>query len=141
MKRRNIKSGWWLNADGHCNPSFIDLKSLIAFCGNFQICGMPSFSILFWFIGENAIRYLLCVCDLVVENAFTVCKKCKYFMTRGIRIHRLQFLILNLKSWSENSHFSQIVFFYSSMKTFFFIHKVFFFLWFTRLIAPNSFAS
>ena len=69
-------------------------------------------------------------------------KKCKYFMTtRGIRIHRLQFLILNLKSWSENSHFSQIVFLQQHEENVFIYSQGFFFLWFTRLIAPNSFAS
>ena len=133
MKRRNIKSGWWLNADGHCNPSFIDLKSLIAFCGNFQICGMPSFSILFWFIGENAIRSVSVILWLKMLL--------QYAKNANILLWQLQFLILNLKSWSENSHFSQIVFLQQHEENVFIYSQGFFFLWFTRLIAPNSFAS
>ena len=123
MKRRNIKSGWWLNADGHCNPSFIDLKSLIAFCGNFQICGMPSFS-LFSFGLLVKMRSDICSVSVILWFKMLLQYAKNANILWGLRIQRLQFLILNLKSWSENSHFSQIVF-YSSMKTFSFIHKVF----------------
>lgn len=48
----------------------------------FVVC--PLFlSIPFWFIGENAIRYLVCVCDLVVEKCFYSMQKCKYFIIKN----------------------------------------------------------
>ena len=130
---------WWA-----LQPFFYWLGSLslhFVVIFKFVVCPLSLYSLLVYWWKCDQIS-ALCLWSCGWKCFYSMQKKCKYFMTtRKIRIHRLQFLILNLKSWSENSHFSQIVFLQQHEENVFIYSQGFFFLWFTRLIAPNSFAS